>query len=77
MTDLETIFAKLAGLIEGAEKSEPREFYLELPAAEWRAAEESLLRSPAVRKWQHNHFVWRGEVVTRGSKWAVHGVDHV
>ena len=34
MSDLETIFAKLAGLIEAAEKSEPKEFDLELPAAE-------------------------------------------
>ncbi len=74
MNDLDTIFAKIAGLIEAAEKSEPKDFSIEVPALEWRMAEESLSRSPAVRKWQHNHFVWRGEVITRGSKWGVHGV---
>lgn len=71
---MEDAFTKIEGLLEAAYKNEMVHFFVEIPSAEWIACEESLARGAAIRKWQHNHFVWRGEVVTKGNKWMVHAV---
>lgn len=76
MTDLETIFAKLAGLIEAAERAnQDGSFYVEIPSAEWDLAEASLEREPADRKFMARVFRWRTVYVVRGSKWFVNAVD--
>lgn len=69
---MDAAFLKIEGLLEAAYKNGMVHFIVEIPDAEWTACELSLARGAAIRKWQHNHFVWRGEVVTKGSKWMVH-----
>jgi hypothetical protein len=76
MTDLDAIFAKIAGLIEAAEKShQDGRFYLEVPTLEWEAAEASLDRTPADRKFMARVFKWRGVYVVRGGKWFINASD--
>ena len=74
MTTLDSIFTRIAGLIEAADKGEMGDYFLEIPSAEWTEAESSLLRSAAVRKWCPRHFVWRGVAVVKGNKWGVEAV---
>lgn len=72
----ETTFTKLDGLIEAAWKNYPGgDFFLEIPAAEWDEVEASLNRSKFMKKFSNRFFMWKGEGITRGSKWMVHGVE--
>jgi len=67
-------FTKIKGLLDAAYTGGVVHFYAEIPAVEWLACEKSLARGAAIRKWQPNHFIWRGEVVALGGKWMVHSV---
>ena len=75
MSDLETIFAKLAGLIEAGERAnQDGTFEVEIPASEWDIAEASLDRTPADRKFMARVFRWRTVYVVRGSRWFINPI---
>lgn len=77
MSDLETIFAKLIEVINGAHGDFPDgNFFVVAPNEEWCAMELSLNRSLVSRTLAPSHFVWRGEYVTRGETWSVWPVGH-
>ncbi len=76
MTDPEQAFTRLGELIDAGHGSFPTgDFFLEVPTLEWESMEETLNRSAVTRKFLGRAFVWRGEYVTRGAKWMVHGVE--
>lgn len=67
------IKTRLGGLIEAGWISYPGgDFFLEIPTAEWDALEAELNRSKMARKFMARTLIWRGEYVTRGSKWMVY-----